>query len=123
MITIVFGHHPVYSASPFHGDTLELQQRLLPLLHAYPVQAYICGHEHDLQHLVVDGIDYIVCGAGSEWQATGWRAHCRCSASTLGFSAVSLTADCLHIDFYNDQARRLYSTEKALVPLLQPLNV
>jgi tartrate-resistant acid phosphatase type 5 len=26
---LVFGHHPIYSASPYHGDTLELQSRLL----------------------------------------------------------------------------------------------
>ena len=114
---LVFGHHPIYSASPFHGDTLELQDGLLPLLHEYGVQAYICGHEHDLQHLVVDGVDYIVCGAGAEWRTTGWRDHSRCSASTLGFSAVSLTSDCLYVDFYNDQGRRLYSLEKPLEPL------
>jgi acid phosphatase len=118
---LVFGHHPIYSASPFHGDTHELQECLLPLLHEYRAQAYICGHEHDLQHLVVDGIDYIVCGAGSEWRATGWRANSRCSVSTLGFSAVSLSFDCLHVDFYNDQGRRLYSTEKRLVPRPQPI--
>jgi tartrate-resistant acid phosphatase type 5 len=111
---LVFGHHPIYSASPFHGDTLELQERLLPLLRAHHVHAYICGHEHDLQHLVADGIDYIVCGAGAEWRATGWRANSRCSVSTLGFSAVSLTSDCLHVEFYNDQGRRLYSTDKHL---------
>jgi acid phosphatase len=63
---LVFGHHPVYSASPFHGDTLELQHCLLPLLQMHQVQAYICGHEHDLQHLAVDGLDYIVCGAGAD---------------------------------------------------------
>ena len=120
---LVFGHHPIYSASPFHGDTLELQQHLLPLLRAYDVQAYICGHEHDLQHLVADGVDYIVCGAGSEWRATGWRANSRCSVSTLGFSAVSLTSDSFRVDLYNGEGRRLYSAEKALTPLSQPLNV
>jgi acid phosphatase len=111
---LVFGHHPIYSGSPFHGDTLELQERLLPLLQAHRVQAYICGHEHDLQHLVADGIDYIVCGAGAEWRETGWRDNSRCSVSTLGFSAVSLTANRLHIEFYNAQGQRLYDTAKRL---------
>lgn len=115
---LVFGHHPIYSGSPFHGDTLELQERLLPLLQAYRVQAYICGHEHDLQHLVADGIDYIVCGAGAEWRETGWRDNSQCSVSTLGFSAVSLTADRLHIEFYNAQGQRLYDTDKRLSALL-----
>lgn len=111
---LVFGHHPIYSASPFHGDTLELQHRLLPMLHAHHVQAYICGHEHDLQHLEADGVDYVVCGAGAEWRETGWRDLSRCSVSTLGFSAVSLTADRLHIEFYNAQGQRLYDAGKRL---------
>jgi acid phosphatase len=114
---LVFGHHPIYSASPFHGDTLELQHRLLPMLHAHHVQAYICGHEHDLQHLAADGIDYVVCGAGAEWRETGWRDLSRCSVSTLGFSAVSLTADRLHIEFYNAQGQRLYDVGKRLCTL------
>jgi tartrate-resistant acid phosphatase type 5 len=62
---LVFGHHPIYSASPFHGDTFELKRRLLPILQAHHVQAYICGHEHDLQHLSVNGVDYVVSGAGA----------------------------------------------------------
>jgi acid phosphatase len=114
---LVFGHHPIYSASPFHGDTIELQQHVLPLLHAYRVEAYICGHEHDLQHLEVDGMDYLVCGAGAEWRETGWRDHSRCSVSTLGFSAASLTADHLRFEFYNDQGQCLYDAGKPLCPV------
>ena len=46
---IVFGHHPVYSAA-LRGGTPELISRLVPLLEKYKVQAYICGHDHNLQH-------------------------------------------------------------------------
>jgi tartrate-resistant acid phosphatase type 5 len=118
---LVFGHHPIYSASPFHGDTLELQHRLLPLLQTHQVQAYICGHEHDLQHLAAGGLDYIVCGAGAEHRETGWRNASRYSASTLGFSTVSLTADRLHIEFYNAQGQRLYDADKRLGSVPQPV--
>jgi acid phosphatase len=106
---LVFGHHPIYSASPCHGDTLELRRRLLPILHAHHVQAYICGHEHDLQHLATDGIDYFVTGAGSEYRETGWRSDSRYSASELGFSAFSLTGDHLCVEFYDADAKRLYA--------------
>jgi acid phosphatase len=80
----------------------------------HQVQAYICGHEHDLQHLVAGGLDYVVCGAGAEYRDTGWRNASRYSASTLGFSTVSLTADRLRIAFHNAQGQRLYDADKRL---------
>jgi tartrate-resistant acid phosphatase type 5 len=117
---LVFGHHPIYSASPIHGDTVELQDRLLPILHAHHVQAYICGHEHDLQHLEADGVDYFVSGAGAECRANGLRSDSRYSISKLGFSSVSLTRDSLHVEFYDadgtcvyDASKRLYSPADA----------
>ncbi len=47
---IVVGHHPVYSASPKHGDTPELIASIQPLLEKYHAQVYLCGHDHNLQH-------------------------------------------------------------------------
>lgn len=113
---LVFGHHPIYSASPFHGDTFELQHRLLPILHAHHVQAYICGHEHDLQHLVTDGVDYFVSGAGAECRESGWCSYSRYSVSESGFGAVSLTEDRLRVEFYDANGKRLYDAGKRLSP-------
>jgi acid phosphatase len=115
---LVFGHHPIYSASPYHGDTLELRHRLLPILQAHHVQAYICGHEHDLQHLAADGVDYFVSGAGAECRESGWRRDSRYSVSELGFSAISLTRDCLRVEFYDANGKRLYDAGKRLSPLM-----
>ena len=47
---IVGGHFPVYSAAE-HGPTQCLVDRLMPLLHKYKVSAYLCGHDHNLQHI------------------------------------------------------------------------
>ena len=65
---IVFGHHPIYSASKVHGNTNELITKVKPLLEKYNAQIYFCGHDHDLQHLREKNghIDYIVTGAGGE---------------------------------------------------------
>jgi len=48
---IVFGHHPVFSASKKHGNTPELINRIKPLFDQYCVQYYFCGHDHDFQLL------------------------------------------------------------------------
>ena len=45
-----------------HGDTSELITYLLPLLKAYSVHAYFCGHDHISEHLELDGIEYFVVG-------------------------------------------------------------
>jgi tartrate-resistant acid phosphatase type 5 len=59
---IVYGHFPVYEQTDY---TVERQrQLLLPLLKQYGVAMYFAGHHHTVQHWQVDGIDYVVTGAG-----------------------------------------------------------
>jgi predicted phosphodiesterase len=59
---IVYGHFPVYEQTNY---TVEPQQRLiLPILKQYNVDIYLAGHHHTVQHWQMDGIDYVVTGAG-----------------------------------------------------------
>ena len=110
---VVIGHHPIYSGSPFHGGTPELQHLVLPILLEHAVQAYFCGHEHDLQHLCAHGLHCFLSGAASEWRETGRCAYSLFSQSTLGFTAVSLTAERLQCRFYNAQGQRIYQADIA----------
>ncbi len=63
--TIVMGHHPLYSNGS-HGDTDELIEQWGELLQTNKVHAYLCGHDHDLQHLELDGLftSFILSGGG-----------------------------------------------------------
>jgi 3',5'-cyclic AMP phosphodiesterase CpdA len=63
--TIVVGHHPVYSNGS-HGDTKELVEKLSPQLQAAGVHLYLCGHDHDLQHLELEGLktSHVLSGGG-----------------------------------------------------------
>ena len=47
-----------------HGPTDTLVQKLKPLLEKYNVTAYMCGHDHNLQHITDSGVQYYVTGAG-----------------------------------------------------------
>ncbi len=59
---IVYGHFPVYEQTDY---TVEPQRRLLlPILKQYKVDMYLAGHHHTVQHWQMDGIDYVVTGAG-----------------------------------------------------------
>jgi hypothetical protein len=63
--TLVMGHHPLYSNGD-HGDTKALLKDWEPLFEEHQVHAYLCGHDHDLQHLEMDGkfTSHILSGGG-----------------------------------------------------------
>jgi tartrate-resistant acid phosphatase type 5 len=110
---IVIGHHPVYSASPKHGNTPELIASIKPLLEKYHAQVYLCGHDHNLQHNRVGHVDYYVSGGGSEARTAGHRAYTKWSATSPGFLAIELSATALHAQFYNQKGVMLDSSSVA----------
>jgi hypothetical protein len=63
--TLVVAHNPLYSNGD-HGDNKLLTAAWEPLFQAHKVHAYLCGHDHDLQHLEIQGrfTSYIVSGGG-----------------------------------------------------------
>ncbi|MES2657001.1 MAG: metallophosphoesterase [Verrucomicrobiota bacterium] len=63
--TVVLGHHPLYSDSA-HKDTPELVEGLGPLFEKSGVHLYLGGHDHDLQHLELDGLktSFVISGGG-----------------------------------------------------------
>lgn len=65
IFTIVVGHHPIYSNGS-HGDSKELVEKLSPRLQDAGVHLYVCGHDHDLQHLELDVVrtSYVLSGGG-----------------------------------------------------------
>lgn len=66
---IVLGHHPIYTETGKKAsERLDMQKRLLPILHKYNnVAIYACGHIHNFQHIRKkgDNIDYVVNSSSS----------------------------------------------------------
>jgi hypothetical protein len=59
----VYGHHPIYSDGSYE-DRPDLIESLLPIL-ANRVDAYLCGHDHNLQALQAQrGVRFYVAGGG-----------------------------------------------------------
>jgi tartrate-resistant acid phosphatase type 5 len=50
--TVVTGHFPVFSVAE-HGSTKLLVERLLPMLQAAKVTAYMNGHDHSVSFFCV----------------------------------------------------------------------
>lgn len=63
--TIVMAHHPIYSNGAY-GDTKKLVTDWHPLFQEHKVHAYLCGHDHDLQHLELEGVftSHVLSGGG-----------------------------------------------------------
>lgn len=66
---VVMGHHPIYAdTNKKESERLDMQKRLLPVLHKYNnVAIYACGHIHNFQHIQKNGdnIDYVVNSSSS----------------------------------------------------------
>ena len=108
---IVIGHHPIYSGGGIlgHGDTRELIEDVLPLLKQYQVQAYFNGHDHNLQHLQVGGLNLFDSGAGSRARPVFKTKYTRFAEACSGFTTVSLQADNMKVRLIDYRGRLLYT--------------
>lgn len=63
---LVIGHHPVRRNNR-PDNNMDLLPTLEPILMKYGVQAYFCGHEHNLQymHQQDSSVHYVISGGGS----------------------------------------------------------
>lgn len=108
----VTGHHPVYSGGS-HGGELTLSLDFVPLFIKYNVNAYFCGHEHDMQHLSDGSVtQYFVSGAGSKTRdCTSTEYTVFQKGNTSGFLGVRLFPgkyECTFIDYLGNE---IYKTE------------
>jgi tartrate-resistant acid phosphatase type 5 len=60
---IVTGHYPLFSEGD--GDDTTMQGVLQNLLEQYQVDAYISGHDHTMQHLTQNNVQYYISGTGA----------------------------------------------------------
>jgi tartrate-resistant acid phosphatase type 5 len=96
---VVVGHHPVRSYGS-HGAAAEIAKPLQPILERHRVALYMNGHEHDLQHIVTNGVHYVTSGAGSLTRRTRSGADTQYALGEVpGFAAVTVTRDTLALSF------------------------
>jgi acid phosphatase len=107
---IVIGHHPIYSGSG-SGETPELVEGVLPLLHDYKVQAYFNGHDHNLQHLMAGEVNLFDSGAGSAVSPTIFKTgRTKFAQASSGFIAATLQSHKLIVRMIDNEGKTLYVT-------------
>lgn len=106
---IVVGHHPIYSGGK-HGGAPKLVAGLEPLLERHGVQAYVCGHDHLLQHIQVGRTHHICSGAGASAGRVEPVAGTRFAVGRPGFAAFAFEpgAGALRLSFIGAAGTTLY---------------
>ncbi|CDS92021.1 metallophosphoesterase [Sphingobacterium faecium] len=98
---VVVGHHPLYSGGKRkdNKDTKSFEAKFATLFDQYGVQAYICGHEHDLQVIRPKNrfTTQFLTGAGSEVRPTGEREGTIFAAAEPGFMAFTIVGETMLI--------------------------
>jgi len=112
---IVIGHHPMYSGGKRKDsqDTKDIEATFAPIFDQYKVDAYLCGHEHDLQVIKPKErfTTQFLSGAGSEIRPTGNREGTFFALSEAGFMTFSITAQLLVAQLVNAQGKIVYTQE------------
>lgn len=105
---LIIGHHPLYTAGARRSEFPWMQWVLNDLLSQYPVTAYFAGHEHDLQHHQVNGVQHFGCGAGSEVRECGRLKQSVFTASLPGFVELQLKPRGLAVEFISGEGTTLH---------------
>jgi tartrate-resistant acid phosphatase type 5 len=111
---LVVGHHPIYTVGERRNndETKDIRRLLKPVFVKGGVTAYISGHEHNLQHLIVSGVEQFVSGAGSETRLILPFVKKRFGRSSLGFMLFSIMPEKMIVQVINRKGKVIYRYTK-----------
>jgi len=112
--TIAVGHHPLYSNGS-HGDTKELLAQWEPLFQEHKVHAYLCGHDHDLQHLEMKGLfttHLLSGGGGAKTRKLEGKHQVPFGKDVHGFTHLQITAEALTFTHHSADGGVLHAVTK-----------
>lgn len=115
---IVMGHHPLFSTgSHFNSEPQNLakmQGHLQAMLEKHKVPAYFCGHEHSLEHAILNNVHYFVSGAGSKVrEITGHAPENVFAIGQQGFMAVAIESEMMYAYFVDMTGAILHTVKVA----------
>lgn len=111
---MVVGHFPVYSGGE-HGSTDELQSDVQPLLEQFGVDNYIAGHDHTLQHLQQNKVNYYVSGAGSKQGTYTAIDQNIFGIVTNGFMVHTIDGDQMVVSIRDETGKEIYNYQQTRI--------
>jgi len=90
-------HHPPYSSGG-RGSSIEVREALEPLFVEFGVDLVLTGHDHHYERTIpIDGVVYVVSGAGSKLRKAGTSDFTAIAHNRLQFMIGEATPDTLHM--------------------------
>ena len=108
---IVMGHHPVYAQTKkSEGERIDLQKQLVPIMERNGVNAYLCGHIHNFQHIKPKNskINYFVISSGSLARKVQPTTDTQFCSSEAGFMLMSLNDKKITYYMINPEGEVIY---------------
>lgn len=106
----VSGHHTAISGG-YHGGVQEMQEQVMPIFEKNKIDAYFCGHDHDMEYLVENKINYFVSGAGSTTRDCENTEFTKFYVTkTSGFLGINLSSNQMKATFIDENGTVLYTT-------------
>lgn len=110
-------HHPPYS-SGMHGSNETSREVFAPLFERYGVQVVFAGHEHDYQRTdPINGVTYIVSGAGSRTRRTGIDDYTAVAYSTHHYVDMNVYDDHILLRAIDQDGEQF---DEAVIPVAMP---
>jgi hypothetical protein len=113
--TIAMAHHPMFSNGS-HGDIGPLMTEWGPLFQKYGLDFYLCGHDHDIQHLQIPDWHttfLLVGGGGKKTGAMRRDNRGPFSRSMLGFADMIFTQDQADVRFIDRDGNVVHHFDKS----------
>lgn len=108
---IAAAHHPLYT-SGWHGDTKRLSTDWGELFEQYKLDFFLCGHDHDLQHLEMPGhhTSFILAGGGgAKVRPIKRNDRGPFARSTHGFFVLKLTPELATGEFISSEGETVHT--------------
>ena len=111
--TICVAHHPLFSNGFFWGNG-PLQKDWGTLFQKYHVDFYLCGHEHDIEHLEIPGwfTSFVIDGGGGAHPHPLSRDDRGFSREAFGFVHFDLTPDKAGVTFIGTDQKPMHTFER-----------
>ncbi|MCW1885449.1 metallophosphoesterase [Luteolibacter flavescens] len=119
-------HYPIFSETKSRGDAAgsKLLEQWGPYLKDGRVSLYLAGHDHNLQHLRVEGYspDFVVSGGGgaSRYEVVPGKGRGFCM-QTRGFNHIHVTEEKMTVQFINPDGKRIHAYEREVTGKMRVL--
>jgi len=111
---VIVGHHPMRSYGHYQDQAFMLKN-VKPLLESYGAQAYVCGHDHDMQIIQhpQDTFTCVVSGGGGGCRSTAWGTYTKAAYAKGGFAALHFGTSQLFAELIDIEGK-----SRGLVPVV-----